>query len=128
MLNRIFRWPGSQTKEIIVTDITLRKTLASVVAVTTLAAGISFMSGDANALNTRCGNHKDVAAFLGKRFKETRIGMGLINAGQMMELYMSEEGSWTMLITRPDGVSCFGPVGKNWMHIKAKPKKAEAGA
>ncbi len=110
------------------TDNIFRNTAAATIAVTTLLAGISFMSEGADAANTRCGNHKDVVAFLGKKYKETRIGMGLINAGQMMELYMSAEGTWTMLITRPDGVSCFGPVGKSWTHIKAKPLRAETGA
>lgn len=110
------------------TDNILRKTAVAAIAVTTLASGTFFMSEDADARTVRCGSHKDVVAFLGTMYKETRIGMGLINAGQMMELYMSEEGSWTMLITRPDGVACFGPVGKNWMHIKAKPAKAKAGA
>jgi len=110
------------------TDNILRNTAAATIAVTTLLAGISFMSDRADAANTRCGNHKDVVAFLGKKYKETRIGMGLINAGQMMELYMSAEGPWTMLITRPDGLSCFGPVGKSWTHIKTKPAKTETGA
>ncbi|WP_337660477.1 hypothetical protein [Anderseniella sp. Alg231-50] len=110
------------------TDNILRNTALAAIAATTLLSATSFMSEDADARTARCGSHKDVVAFLGNKYKETRIGMGLINAGQMMELYMSEEGSWTMLITRPDGVSCFGPVGKNWMHIKAKPAKAKTGA
>ena len=110
------------------TDNILRNTAAATIAVTILLAGTSVMSDGADAANTRCGNHKDVVAFLGKKYKETRIGMGLINAGQMMELYISAEGTWTMLITRPDGLSCFGPVGKNWMHIKAKSAKAKTGA
>ena len=110
------------------TDTILRKTVFAATVATMVLSGTSFMSEDADARTARCGSHKDVVAFLGTKYKETRIGMGLINAGQMMELYMSEQGSWTILITRPDGVTCFGPVGKNWMHIKAKPAKAKAGA
>ncbi|MGI9512471.1 MAG: hypothetical protein ACR2OL_06175 [Anderseniella sp.] len=110
------------------TDTTLRKTIFAATAAAVVLAGTSFMPEDADARSTKCGSHKDVVAFLGKKYKETRIGMGLINAGQMMELFMSEQGSWTMLITRPDGVTCFGPVGKNWTHIKAKPAKTETGA
>ncbi len=110
------------------TDNTLRKTLFAAIATAVVLSGTSFIAEDADARSARCGSHKDVVAFLGKKYKETRIGMGLINAGQMMELFMSEQGSWTMLITRPDGVTCFGPVGKNWTHIKAKPAKTETGA
>lgn len=75
----------------------------------------------AEARSARCGHHSEVTQFLKEKYHETRVGMGLINAGQMMELYISERGTWTMLITRPDGVTCFGPVGKSWTHIKAKP-------
>ena len=87
-----------------------------------IAVVISFlMTSPAQAATLKCGLHKQVTEFLANKYKETRVGMGLINAGQMMELYISETGSWTMLITRPDGVTCFGPVGKNWQHIKPKP-------
>lgn len=86
------------------------------------------MSQSADALTARCGKHKDVVAFLGTKYKETRKGMGLINAGQMMELFISDAGSWTILITRPDGVTCFGPVGKNWMGSRRKSARAKVGA
>jgi len=102
--------------------------MAAAIAATTLISAMSFMSGSANALTARCGKHKDVVTFLGTKFKETRKGMGLINAGQMMELYISDAGSWTVLITRPDGVTCFGPVGKNWMGIRPKSTRAKVGA
>lgn len=102
--------------------------MAAAIAATTLISAMSFMSQGANALTARCGKHKDVVAFLGTKFKETRKGMGLINAGQMMELYISDAGSWTVLITRPDGVTCFGPVGKNWTGIRSKSARAEVGA
>jgi hypothetical protein len=110
------------------TDNILRKIAVAAIAAAILLSATSFMSEDADARTARCGNHKDVVEFLGTKYKETRVGMGLINAGQMMELYMSEAGTWTMLITRPDGLSCFGPVGKNWTHIKTKPLRAETGA
>lgn len=110
------------------TDNKLRKILFAAIAASVVLSATSFITEDADARSARCGSHKDVVAFLGKKYKETRIGMGLINAGQMMELFMSERGSWTMLITRPDGVTCFGPVGKNWTHIKAKPAKTDTGA
>lgn len=109
------------------TNSTFRNSFAAAVAATTLISATTFMPKDANALAAKCGKHKDIVAFLGTKFKETRQGMGLINAGQMMELYISEAGSWTVLITRPDGVTCFGPVGMNWMGIRPKPARAEAG-
>ncbi len=108
-------------------DNTLIKPAVAATVATIVLAGPSFLSEDADARAAKRGNHKDVVAFLGKKYKETRIGMGLISAGQIMELYISEKGSWTMLITGPDGLYCFGPVGKNWVHIKAKPAKKETG-
>ncbi len=106
----------------------IRNSMAAAVAASTLFSAMSFVSSGASAQAARCGKHADVVAFLGKKFKETKKGMGLINAGQMMELYISDAGSWTVLITRPDGVTCFGPVGKNWMGSRPKSARAEVGA
>jgi hypothetical protein len=81
------------TKEITMADNTPRKTAVAATVATIVLAGPSFWSEDADTRAASCGSHKDVVAFFGTKYKETRIGMGLINAGQMMELYMSEAGS-----------------------------------
>jgi hypothetical protein len=43
--------------------------------------------------------------------------MGLANNGTMLEIATSGEGSWTILVTRPDGVSCVVATGEAWERV-----------
>jgi len=40
--------------------------------------------------------------------------MGVSTNGSLVELYTSENGTWTLMLTRPDGVSCLIAAGQNW--------------
>jgi hypothetical protein len=40
----------------------------------------------------------------------------------MIELYTSEKGTWTMLMTRPGGVSCIMAVGQSWENLPVPAK------
>ena len=40
--------------------------------------------------------------------------MGLTESGAVLEVLASTVGSWTILITRPDGVSCVVTSGEAW--------------
>ena len=43
--------------------------------------------------------------------------------GGVIELYTSEKGSWTLLLTQPTGVSCLIAAGDNW-ETMPEPKPA----
>jgi hypothetical protein len=47
----------------------------------------------------QCGNHDKIVDALGNKFKETRRVMGVVNAKAVMEIFMSAQGTWTMVIT-----------------------------
>jgi hypothetical protein len=41
--------------------------------------------------------------------------MGLHQSDAVMEIYASEEtGTWTILVTRPDGQACLIAAGRMW--------------
>ena len=40
--------------------------------------------------------------------------MGVTTGGGIIEIFASDEGSWTMVITQPNGVSCLIAVGQDW--------------
>ncbi len=45
---------------------------------------------------------------LEKQFNEKVVGRGLANAGKaMFELFVSEKGSWTVVVSEPNGRSCW---------------------
>lgn len=53
---------------------------------------------------------------LSGRYDEQRTGAGLQNSRQMLEVWSSSDtGTWTVLITRADGVSCIVATGTNWL-------------
>ena len=56
-----------------------------------------------------------MVAKLAKRFGETLRSVGLQRAEGLVEVYASEKtGTWTILVTRPDGMSCLLAAGELW--------------
>lgn len=60
-----------------------------------------------------CNLHGALAAVLADRHGETRVGRGLTEGG-VIEVYVSESGTWTALAVRPDGIACITAVGTSW--------------
>lgn len=65
-----------------------------------------------------CGDRMVLINTLADRYHEAPKSMGLSADGGVVEVLASESGSWTMLITRPDGVSCLMASGTNWESVK----------
>ena len=61
-----------------------------------------------------CGNHNAVSDNLKNSYSETPVSMGVTTGGGIIEIFASDEGSWTMVITQPNGVSCLIAVGQDW--------------
>lgn len=74
---------------------------------------ILFLSFPASA-QTVCGIHDAVAKKLNDGFNEQPTSGGLSNNGGMLEVYTSPDGSWTIVLTRPDGLSCLMATGEHW--------------
>lgn len=70
-----------------------------------------------------CGKHGKVLKFLERKYKEVVISKGLIGPNGFMELLVSKTGSWTVLLTNTQGISCISAAGQNYFNVK--PKKAE---
>lgn len=77
--------------------------------------GMSFGQGMA------CGKHDDLVAALKQHFQEDRHAIGLAGNFGVVELFVSKAGSWTMLVTNPDGQTCIGAAGSAWQTTPAKP-------
>lgn len=61
--------------------------------------------------------------FLEVRYGETLQGAGRQTADAIMELYVSDNGSWTMIITRRDGMSCPIAAGEDWRQLELAPSE-----
>lgn len=55
-----------------------------------------------------------VVAQLERDFGEVLIAAGVASNGTILELIVSPARTWTMLITLPNGTSCFGAAGEMW--------------
>ena len=50
---------------------------------------------------------------LGEDYGETRQSIGLSGQGAVIEVFASPEtGSWTIIVTRPDGITCLVAAGE----------------
>ena len=84
-----------------------------------VALFVATASLPATAHQQRCTKRPDFVRHLAKKFSETPVAIGLSGNGGVIEVLSSEKGgSWTIIITMPDGNSCLIAAGKNWEHIK----------
>jgi hypothetical protein len=65
--------------------------------------------------NPTCHSRSDLTAMLNQRYAELPSALGVQADGQLVEVFVSENGtSWTIVLTRPDGLSCIVAVGQHW--------------
>ena len=78
----------------------------------TTVAGIALPAAPAGAQMV-CGKRADIISQLSEKYGETRRSMGLAQGQGVVELYASDEtGSWTILMTSPQGVACMMAAGQ----------------
>jgi hypothetical protein len=89
----------------------------SLFSILTLGAIVAF-GHSATAAQTSCGPRDQLVKVLSDQYKENPVGMGLAQPGQVLEVFASSSGSWTMVVTKPDGTSCMIAAGDNWEMLK----------
>ena len=62
----------------------------------------------------QCAPRADVIKALGDKFHESEAGRGLINPNVVLEIFVSDQGSWTVLASDTKGQSCVLSVGEGW--------------
>lgn len=68
-----------------------------------------------------CSERENVIEKLSRGYHEKPVAMGLTSTGAVVEILSSsgERGAtWTMIVTRPDGVSCVMATGESWQPIE----------
>ncbi len=67
-----------------------------------------------------CLLHETAAKQLAEQHQETVVGRGLATNGKaLFELFASEEGGWTLVVTDVEGRSCVIGSGVAWTDIMA---------
>jgi len=80
-----------------------------------LAAGIATVIGATSAsAEMFCGEREKIVGELKETWREDRTAIGLSNNGGVLEVYASEAGTWTLLLTTPEGQTCMIGAGEHW--------------
>lgn len=70
-----------------------------------------FSSSNAAA---QCGPHEKITEALDKRFQESRQALGLAGQASVIELFVSDKGTWTLTATTTAGLTCVVATGEAW--------------
>ncbi|MGO1121210.1 hypothetical protein ACTL6U_21140 [Rhodovibrionaceae bacterium A322] len=62
-----------------------------------------------------CNLRDKVLAHLAGKYSEAPVAVGVTSSGALLEVLSTPDGqTWTVLLTRPDGVSCLLAAGEGW--------------
>jgi hypothetical protein len=100
---------------------------AGAVALGVLAAGTA--PQPAAAQNGLCADRTKIVERLQTKYGESRQGVGVAQGQRVVEIWASEDsGSWTIVMTMPDGSSCLIAAGEDWEPLEEPTPVAGRGA
>ena len=77
-----------------------------------------FAANAVMAQGQNCGPRDAVLTRLAEGYGETRQSVGLVQGGAVMEIFANlDTGSWSAIVTRPGGISCFVASGQAFERI-----------
>ena len=78
----------------------------------------SAAASDAVQAATVCGDRDEILKKLEQRHEEMPSALGLSADGGVLELLVSPEGGWTILMTYPKRPTCVVAVGEAWQPLQ----------
>lgn len=95
-----------------------------------LSAGFALIASTAMAQSQsqpQCNERDNVLALLAKKYKETPIAAGVTNTGGLVEVLTDiKSGTWTIIVTTPQGMSCLVAAGEGWRNKEQIAMEPEA--
>lgn len=80
--------------------------------------GVLFIGWGANThpahAQTPCGDRNQALVKLSEGYSEAPVALGLASNGSVVELFTSNSGTFTIIMTHPSGVSCLMISGESW--------------
>ncbi|ORE94336.1 hypothetical protein [Acuticoccus yangtzensis] len=70
---------------------------------------------------TVCKQRTEMVQILSRKFNEHQRSFGLQNDRRILELYVSAEGTWTAILSMPNGQSCVVAAGEAFTTLPAIP-------
>jgi hypothetical protein len=94
----------------------------------TLALGVGFALVASTAMaQPQCNERDNVLELLAKKYKEAPIAAGVTNTGGLVEVLNDpKSGTWTIIVTTPQGMSCLVAAGEGWRNMEQIAMEPEA--
>lgn len=89
--------------------------LRSVLVVLTVSMGL--LTAPQVSAQTICSERDNFIKHLSKNHKEAPSLMGLSSNGSVVEVLTANNGSWTIIVTNPEGVACVVAAGEAWQQV-----------
>lgn len=61
-----------------------------------------------------CSDRAHIVSELEQQFNENVTAVGMVDQNAVVEIFVSDTGSWTILATGTDGKSCIISAGEGW--------------
>lgn len=90
---------------------------AVLAALTTCAAVLLHGTAMPAGAGAQCAGHKEMIQVLAKKYSEAPKAVGLVNNDRVVEIFVSEKGSWTILVTKAGGTACILAAGQEWEEV-----------
>ena len=68
----------------------------------------------------KCGPHDTVLDRLQKTYGELPVGIGVTQQGDLLEIVAAAGGSWSVIISKPNGITCLVAAGEGWRSLDGK--------
>ena len=79
------------------------------------AAPAAAQAPPTDGVQPACQTHDEIMQMLNQKFAEIPAALGLQSNGHVIQVFASKDGTtWTIVTTRPDGVSCIVALGRHW--------------
>ena len=86
-----------------------------------LGMGFIFCNVAYGQQSPMCNKRDIVLELLAKKYNEAPVAAGITNAGTLIEVLTTEKGeTWSILVTKPNGISCLVSSGEGWMAVKSQ--------
>ena len=95
--------------------------LRTALATKALATGILFSSAAQAQMapsDAVCGERRKFLTHLGLNHKESPTAMGVTASGRVIEVLTSTVGTWTIIMTHPNGITYMDAAGQAWENVE----------
>ncbi len=75
-----------------------------------------------SAAQAPCTMRDDLVKLLASKYKEGPVSFGTANGKAVVEVFASETGTFTIIATRANGLSCIIAAGQDWEALGPPPK------